>query len=357
MEPISFPSQELVNWYEDHKRDLPWRATRDPYAIWISEIMLQQTRVDTVIPYYQRWMEAFPDVKSLAEADQQKVLKVWEGLGYYSRARNAHQAAQSIVSEYGGTFPDKPDQIAKLRGIGPYTTAAISSIAFDQDLAVVDGNVIRVLSRYFHIEEDIRRPKVVKEIQHLADSILLKGDSGRFNQAMMELGATVCKPKQPLCLECPISSHCLAFREASVERLPYKSPAKKIPHHTISVGIILNEKGNILIAQRPEKAMLGGLWEFPGGKVETGEKPEEALVRELREEIGVDVEIVEFFHSLDHTYSHFKITLMAWIVKIVEGEPKPNSAQGIRWVNPAELVDYPFPKANRQLTLLLMERF
>lgn len=357
MEYRSFPVRELTHWYDLNHRELPWRQTKDPYAIWISEIMLQQTRVDTVIPYYEKWMRCFPTVQALATADRQEVLKVWEGLGYYSRARNAHDAAMMIMSQFNGNFPRVPAEIRKLKGIGPYTTAAISSMAFDQDLAVVDGNVIRVLCRFFHIEEDVRKPSVVNHIQLLADSILPKGDAGRFNQAVMELGATLCKPRNPECSECPLTAQCLAFREMAVDRVPYKSPAKKIPHHLIAVGILLDTQNRVLIAQRPENTMLGGLWEFPGGKVEKEELPEEALRRELKEELGIQLGRTEFFHSLDHVYSHFKITLMAWLCKIESGIPAPRASQQIRWVSVSELTDYPFPKANRVLTQKLLQRF
>lgn len=357
VESPPFPARELTQWYDLHHRDLPWRRTQDPYAIWISEVMLQQTRVDTVVPYYERWMRAFPTIQALAQADRQEVLKVWEGLGYYSRARNAHDAANMVLSEYNGIFPTSAAEVRKLKGIGPYTTAAICSIAFGQDLAVVDGNVIRVLSRFFHIDEDIRKPAVVKEIQQLADIILPKGDAGRFNQAVMELGATICKPRNPECLKCPLSANCIAFKEMAVDRLPYKSPAKKIPHHVIVVCIIMDDQERLLIAQRPEEAMLGGLWEFPGGKVEKDELPEDGLRREIREELGVDLGELDYFHSLDHGYSHFKITLMAWLGRIKEGTPAPRASQQLKWVRVADLSDYPFPKANRVLTQKLQKQF
>ena len=319
--------------------------------------MLQQTRVDTVIPYYERWMQEFPTLESLARADQQSVLKCWEGLGYYSRARNAQDAAKMILSNHKGIFPQDPESVRALKGIGAYTTAAICSIAFDQDLAVVDGNVIRVLSRFFYIQEDVRKPSVVKQIQLVADTVLPKGDTGRFNQALMELGATVCKPRNPDCQACPLASRCTAFRMMAVDKVPYKSPAKKIPHHLISVGILMDHQGKVLIAQRPEEGFLGGLWEFPGGKVNKDETPEDALIRELKEELGIEAGGLDYFHTLNHVYSHFKITLTAWLTSIQEGVPSPKASQQIRWVSVDELPKYPFPKANRVLTEKLQSRF
>lgn len=347
-----FPDNELLNWYENVKRPLPWRETSDPYRIWVSEIMLQQTRVDTVIPYYNRFTQAFPDVYSLAEADRQTLLKLWEGLGYYSRARNLQDAARTVITEFDGLIPSGYKEIISLKGIGPYTAAAILSIAFNKPYAVVDGNVIRVLSRYYGIREDVRNQSTKKEIQNLADDILVESQPGDFNQALMELGAVVCRPGNPDCSICPISSGCTAYQTASTEVIPYKSTTNKIPHHHIGVGIIRDETNRLLIALRAEDVMLGGMWEFPGGKQKKGEDIKNTVQRELKEELGVSVNVLDKFMDLKHAYSHFKITLHAYWCKL---EPKnqtplPNSSQEIRWVKPAELKKYPFPKANKVLT-------
>ncbi len=346
--------QELLAWYDGNKRTLPWRECGDPYKIWISEIMLQQTRVDQAKPYYHRFIERFPTVYKLAEADQQEVLKIWEGLGYYSRARNMHEASKLVVDRFGGAIPDNREEILKLKGVGPYTAAAVLSIAHSKPHAVVDGNVVRVLSRYLGIEEDVRKSKTKNAIQEAAEGLLDRDRPGDFNQALMELGATVCTPAGPDCKNCPISTGCRAYQTLKTDRIPYKSPAGKKPHHHIGVGII--KKGEeVLIALRPEDAMLGGMWEFPGGKQKKNEPIRETVSRELQEELGAEVAVVKPFMKLDHAYSHFKITLHAFICKLVDGEAGARESQEVRWVPINQLDQYPFPKANRELTRKLMK--
>lgn len=317
--------------------------------------MLQQTRVDQAKPYYLNFIEQFPTVYDLAEADQQQVLMAWEGLGYYSRARNMHDAAKTVVSKFGGAIPSDRKSLLTLKGVGPYTAAAVLSIAFDKPHAVVDGNVIRVLSRFFGIEDDIRSGKTRRYIQKLADELIDRSHPGDFNQALMELGATVCTPSNPDCAECPLQSRCFAARQLKTDVIPYKSPASKKPHHQIGAGIIRDNDGKVLIALRPEKAMLGGLWEFPGGKKKKGESIETTVQRELKEELGVQVQVKERLMKLNHAYSHFSITLHAFFCRIEKGVPEPKSSQQVKWVSIAELADYPFPKANRELTKKLMK--
>ncbi|MCP9292223.1 A/G-specific adenine glycosylase [Gracilimonas sediminicola] len=347
-------SHHLLSWYQDHKRQMPWRGEADPYKIWVSEIMLQQTRVDQATPYFQNFISLFPTVFDLANAEQQEVLKAWEGLGYYSRARNLHSAAKTLVQDYNGKLPESYDEIIKLKGIGPYTAAAVTSIAFNKPNAVVDGNVIRVLTRYFGVEEDVRSTKTKNRVQDFATELIDEDNPADFNQAMMELGSVVCKPTNPECYKCPIQSGCVAAKTAKTDTIPYKSPAKKKPHHTIGVGIIEAEDGKLLIALRPEDAMLGGLWEFPGGKQKEGEEIQETVERELAEELGVEVKAYKELMRLKHTYSHFSITMHAWMCKLVSGKPQPKSSQEIRWVERNELERYPFPKANKVLTERLM---
>lgn len=329
---------------------MPWRESRDPYKIWISEIMLQQTRVDQAWPYFERFIKEFPTVFDLAAASTQQVLKAWEGLGYYSRARNLHAAAKTIVEKYGGKLPEEYEEIITLKGIGPYTAAAITSIAFGKPNAAVDGNVIRVITRYFGIEEDTRSAATVKMVQQHVNELISHDHPSEFNQGLMEIGSMVCTPTKPNCLQCPIQLGCVAAKQAKTDVIPYKSPAKKKPHKHIAVGIIEREDGKVLIALRPENAMLGGLWEFPGGKQEKGETIRQTVERELQEELGVEVHPYKEFMKLKHVYSHFSITMHAFLCKLVSGEPTPNCSQEIRWVEISELENYPFPKANKRLT-------
>jgi len=342
-------SDKIIEWFQANKRDLPWRQTNDPYKIWVSEIMLQQTRVDTVIPYYKRFLNQFPTVFDLANASQQEVLKCWEGLGYYSRGRNLHHASKEVVEKFDGKLPTTWKEITTLKGIGPYTASAILSIAFQKKYAVVDGNVIRVLSRYYGLKNDIRKTSTKQTIQNFADDLIPENNPGDFNQAVMELGATVCTPQNPDCNNCILSVECIANKSAQTEIIPYKSPAKKIPHYNIAVGLILNDNNELLIALRPNESMLGGLWEFPGGKQKESESLKETTSRELKEELGIDVEVFSKFQDLNHTYSHFKITMHAFWCRITNGEPEPKSSQKIQWVSLDEIDQFPFPKANKTI--------
>ncbi len=309
-----------------------------------------------MLPYYRRFVEAFPTVHYLARADQQEVLRLWEGLGYYSRARNLHSAAKVVVSDYGGKLPETADELQKLKGIGPYTSAAIASIAFNQPCPVVDGNVQRVLARYHGLDGDLRKRDTQKHIESAAAEMISRRHPGDFNQAIMELGATICTPKNPSCTLCPLAGECVAFKTARTDEVPYKSPAKKRPHHEIGIGIIRDDYHRLLIAKRPEDAMLGGLWEFPGGKQKVGESIEETVARELREELGVDVLVEQPFMQLKHAYSHFSIRMRAYFCRITSGTPRPVSSTEIKWVRADELGDYPFPKANRKLTEALQNQ-
>jgi len=346
---ISIFQNALLEWYDDHKREMPWRDTDDPYRIWVSEIMLQQTRVDTVRDYYRRFLEAFPTVDALAEANQDEVLKLWEGLGYYSRARYLHEAARQVVQEHGGRVPHGYDEIRDLKGIGPYTAAAVLSIAYGEPHPVLDGNVARVLSRIFATDANVKSSRTQRHLRRLAGELLDPDRAGDFNQAMMELGATVCTPTSPACGTCPVRSACEAVAEDDPEQYPVTPQSKPVPHHDVAVGIVFNTDGRILIQRRPEDGLLGGLWEFPGGKAEDGESMDEACRRELREELGVDVDVQAPFYTLSHAYSHFKITLYAFRCLLTDGQPTSREGQPIRWVRIDEFDDYAFPRANRKL--------
>ncbi len=340
---------DLIAWYRDVKREMPWRDTDDPYRIWVSEVMLQQTRVDQARPYYERFVEAFPTVEALANAELDDVLHLWEGLGYYSRARYLHRAARQVLDEFGGNVPDTYDAIRELPGIGPYTAAAVLSIAFEKPHGVLDGNVTRVLTRVFAIDEDATKARTKRHLQTLADALIDPEQPGTFNQAVMELGATICTPRSPICERCPVQDGCRAFAAETQADYPVTPESKPIPHHDIAVGLIFNDAGELLIQRRPEDGMLGGLWEFPGGKREDDEELAETCRRELREELGIKVTIDGPFYTLSHAYSHFKITLHAYRCRITDGTPTPELDQPLRWADVDELDDYAFPRANRRL--------
>ena len=339
-------SRDLLTWFDAHRREMPWRNTRDPYAIWVSEIMLQQTQVATVIPYYERFLKAFPTPEALAKAPEQRVLKLWEGLGYYSRARNLHKAAKHITADHAGRLPATPEGLLSLPGIGRYTAGAIASIAFGLNEPVLDGNVMRVLSRLFNIHDVLQDTATQKSLWALAEKLLPAGRPGDFNQAMMELGAMVCTPRSPECDTCPLRARCRARKAGCQAELPNKKKPKAVPHYTIVAGVIRNARGQILIDRRPPTGMLAGLWEFPGGKVEPGETLEQALAREVMEEVGLTVDIGELLDVTEHAYSHFRITLHTFACTRVAGRIRAIACEAVRWVRAAELPDYPFPKAN-----------
>jgi A/G-specific adenine glycosylase len=334
--------QRLLAWYDVHRRDLPWRSARDPYRIWVAEVMLVQTQVDTVIPYYQRFLERFPDVESLAAADLDSVLKTWEGLGYYARARNLHKAAAIIVTEHSGRLPRDPTSLRSLPGIGAYVAAAVSSIAFGEPVLAIDGNVRRVLSRLLDL------PTPTDSRLRAAAHAVVNERPGDVNQALMDLGARLCKPRAPRCSECPLARSCRARRNGTIEQRPGRRPTRERPHYDIAVGVIWRDD-RILIAKRPPEGLLGGLWEFPGGKPQPGESLEVAVVREVGEELDIEVEPGAKIAAVDHAYSHFAITLHAYHCRYRTGTPRPIGCQEFAWVKPDELDRYAFPAANRRV--------
>lgn len=338
-----------MDWYDGARREMPWRDTNDPYRIWLSEVMLQQTRVDQAAPYYHRFLERFPSVEDLAGAPLDDVLLCWEGLGYYSRARNLHKAAQQVVREFDGQVPDREDSIRSLPGVGPYTAAAVLSIAYDKPHAVLDGNVARVLTRVFRVDAEAGRSPTRRRLQATARRLMDEARPGVFNQAVMELGSTVCKPRSPLCSDCPVRAVCQAASHGDQEHYPVTAPRKRIPHYDVAVALLRDDEGRLLIQRRPQEAMLGGLWEFPGGKREAGESVIAACRRELKEELGVSIAVGERIHRLSHAYSHFRITMHAFAARIVDGVPQSSSGLATRWVAPSDLDAYAFPRANRRL--------
>lgn len=339
-------AERLLEWYRRHGRRLPWRGVSDPYAVWVSEIMLQQTRVEAVIPYFERWMARFPTVQALAQASQQDVLHTWEGLGYYSRARSLHKAAQVIVKEYNGQLPPNPEILRKLPGIGHYTAAAIASIAFGLNIPTLDGNLRRVFSRLFDVQTPADSPAGERLLLDLAAAHLPDGLAGDYNQALMDLGALICLPKKPQCPSCPLSALCLAYRRGVQAERPVLKPRTVGPHYVVTAGIIRRD-GCALLAQRPQHGLLGGLWEFPGGKQNDEEDLHACLQRELREELGVEVAVGAQVGVFRHAYTHFRITLYAFECALVRGEPQPLQASRIAWVPVSELHSYPMGKVDR----------
>ena len=333
---------------------MPWRETADPYKIWVSEVMLQQTQVTTAIDYYLRFIQSFPTVRHLAEADIDNVMKVWENLGYYSRARNLHLAAGEIVSRFQGRIPEEMDDLLSLPGIGLYTAGAVLSIAYGKRVPVLDGNVIRVLTRLFHITENTGQTRVRKELRELAETLLPEKNVRDFNEALMELGSVVCKPRQPGCMSCPLKQFCEADKLSIQEELPVKPPRKPVPHFDVVAGVIWNED-RFLITRRQPKGLLGGLWEFPGGKVEKGEKKESALERELFEELRVRVRIIRSLISIPHAYTHFKITLHLYECRFIGGHVRLKQATAFQWIQAKDLDQFAFPAANRKAMDILKE--
>ncbi len=350
---IQFIQKELLNWFEKNQRFLPWRENYEPYHVWISEIMLQQTQVKTVLPYFDRWIAELPTIQSVSEASEDKILKLWEGLGYYSRVRNLQKAAKQIVEKHGGIFPSSLNDILALPGVGRYTAGAITSIAFNQDQPLVDGNVIRVLSRLFLYTKNTRLPEAEKQMWQWAEEILPPGKARYFNQAMMELGALQCTPKSPDCGVCPLRAVCKAYKEGMVSHIPDRGPKRDLTYIEVSIGIIKKD-GKIFIQKRPEKGLMGGLWEFPGGKVEPGESKKATLEREVAEELGVRLKNIKFIRKIKHAYTSFKVDLHCFEADHKAGEIRLTSGVEGRWVEPLELRNYPFPAANVKLIAELL---
>jgi A/G-specific adenine glycosylase len=345
--------QSLLAWYANAGRDLPWRHCHDPYAIWVSEIMLQQTQVKTVIPYYHRWLAQFPTLEQLASADLQQVLKAWEGLGYYTRARNLYACAQEIMQHHGGVFPTELKDVLALPGIGRTTAGGILSAAFNQPAAILDGNVKRVLARLVALP--VPPTKATKQLWQLSEALLDREHPREFNQALMDLGATVCTAKKPDCNNCPWIPHCQAYNQGIQFQLPMREISSPLPHKNIGVAVIWNEQGQILIDRRRPEGLLGGLWEFPGGKIERGETVEECIKREILEELAIEIEVGDRLISIDHAYSHFRVTLTVHHCRYLTGIPQPLECDEIRWVTLDEIDQFPFPKANSQIIAALRQ--
>ena len=349
---------DLLAWYAQHARALPWRGNCNPYAIWVSEVMLQQTQVETVIPYFERWMARFPTLASLAQASLQEVLSAWEGLGYYARARNLHRAAQIVYREMNGELPRDPQALAQLPGIGRYTAGAIASLAFGVDAPALDGNIRRVMARVFNLAEPARSPSGERRLWAWVSEHLPPGQAGDYNQALMDLGATICTPRAPNCPICPVRQHCQAYALGLQEERPVVLRRPPTPHYVVTAAVICRQ-GQVLITQRPSEGLLGGLWEFPGGKLQPGEDLEGCLQREIGEELGASIVVQKRLGVYRHAYTHFRVTLHAFHCKLKNGaSPQPLQVNDLRWVAPAELPEYPMGKIDRQIArdLLAQEK-
>jgi len=376
-------ASELLAWWEVHGRKdpalKPWMFTKDgkwpephePLNVlecWIAEVMLQQTQLQVVLPYWLRWMQAFPRLEVLAEASEQQVLLLWQGLGYYSRARRLHAASRLLLAELRrdpgdvndstpfSHWPLDPETWLALPGIGRSTAAGILSSAFNSPLAILDGNVRRVLARLYAHSEPPRRAQgqFWAWSEGLIDAV--PGLSRNLNQALMDLGATVCTPRRPACEVCPWYAQCAAYASGSPQQYPVKEAPRDIPFQVIGVGVVLNDDGEVLIDQRLNEGLLGGLWEFPGGKQEPDEAIKDTIRRELREELAIEVSVDDRLITVDHAYSHKKLRFEVHLCRLVSGDPQPLASQQVRWVKPSDLADYPFPAANVRIIAALRER-
>ena len=341
--------ENLLPWYADNARDLPWRKTKDPYQIWVSEIMLQQTRVETVIPYFIRWMEIFPNIDCLAGADEDQVLSTWEGLGYYSRARNLHQAARILNDKFQSMLPKDPEFLQKLPGIGRYTAGAIASMAYGLNVPVLDGNVRRIFTRYFNIDTPLQTSETETLLWHRAQELLPKEKAGDYNQALMELGALICLPKNPICNKCPLSSGCLANNLNLQKDRPVRKKKSPLPHLQVTAAVI-QEHNRVLLAKRPPDGLLGGMWEFPGGKQELNESLQETLIREIQEELNVDIQVGEVLGIFHHAYTHYKVTLHAFYCSLISQDIQLHFHTKCAWVPLESLPHYPMGKIDRLIS-------
>ncbi len=356
MTEMNYPQvrASLLQWFEAKQRKLPWREHYRPYEIWISEIMLQQTQVKTMLPYYARWLERFPRVPAIARAREEELLKYWEGLGYYTRVRNIYRVAHLLVDKFDAEFPKDHALLLKLPGIGRYTAGAIMSIAFNADYPVVDGNVARILARLLDLKAPVSDRETRKLLWQTAAGLLPRGEARNFNQALMDLGALVCTPRHPSCCECPIPSVCKGLQGGVVSQRPVMGETRTPVPLQVAVGVLFHAD-RVFIQKRPPEGLMPHLWEFPGGKLHPGEAPEAALVREFQEELGVSVHALRKVAQIRHNYTTFKVTLHAFSCRLEHAGRQPvllSAVEG-RWVTLAELDHYAFPAANRKLIQLM----
>ena len=343
----------LLRWYDANRRDLPWRRTDDPYAIWISEAMLQQTRVETVIPYWERFLDRFPDVGALAGAELDDVYAVWTGLGYYSRARNLKRAAESVVRDHDGALPSEAEALETLPGIGRYTAGAIASIAFDREAPLVDGNVIRVFARLFGIREDSTARPVVEWIWAIAEALVRGPRPGDLNQALMELGATLCTPRGPRCLACPLRRRCNAHAAGDAESLPIK-PRKKKATRVRAVAACIERRGRLLVAKRPETGLMAGLWELPGGEIAPGDEAKERLPEVVARRMGLELLEAHYVGQVEHLFTHRRLALEVFRCRVAPGaRVRRDGYPAHRWVAPNAALELAHAGPTRKAMALL----
>ena len=340
---------KLIKWYQSNSRDLPWRGLQDPYLIWVSEVMLQQTQVETVIPYFKRWINRFPDIQSVINASEDDVLKVWEGLGYYSRVRNIKKTAGIIYRKYDCLIPNTTQELKKLPGIGDYIAGAIASIAFGLNEPALEANGIRVVSRLFDFHGLVNKTMNKTILKEYLKELIPNGNAGDFNQAVMDLGSMVCLSVNPICKKCPIQKECFAFSRRTQKELPVTKERPTKPHIKV-VAAIIQKDNKVLVDKRPAEGLLGGMWEFPGGKVEHGEDHSEALIRELKEELGIEIKLVSSFGAYKHAYTHFAVIVYPYFVEIVNGDPQAIEADKIEWVEIGTLRNFPMGKVDRNIS-------
>ena len=344
-------SENLLSWFQENQRPLPWRKEYRPYHVWISEIMGQQTQMDRVVTYFKNWIRLFPDIPTLAAASEQEVIKAWEGLGYYSRVRNIRKTAAILVQKHGARLPDNESQLLALPGIGPYTAAAILSIAFNRPLPLLDANVERVLCRLDDIDLPIKLATTRNMLLQRCNELLPLDNARNFNQALMEFGALVCTPKKPDCPVCPLQQHCQAYAQDIVDLRPVPVKKEKRIDIFMACGII-QHNNQFYIQQRLEKDVWGGLWEFPGGRIKSGENPEQATLREILEETEFQVTGLHPFATVVHHYTKYRVTLNAFFCVLKDSqttEPVLHAANQYKWVPLNELSNFAFPAGHRQL--------
>lgn len=344
-------ARRLLAWYRRRGRKLPWRQTREPYKTLVAEVLLQQTQTYTATRYYERWLDRFPTPQSLASSDEEEILRVGEGIGYYRRLLNLQRSVRLIQRNYGGAIPRAYEKLIELPGVGPYTAEALRAFVYNDPALALDGNLERVLSRFFGIRGDGKAGEARAKLRRLGLK-LVASHPRELNQALMDLGALVCLPARPRCSECPLCASCYAYRRDLQGQLPGRRPRRPKPRYRVVVAVIRRGEKVLIDKRRPDQ-LLGGLWEFPGGRVEEGESDEAAVVREIIEEIGIRIRPLELLTQVRHAYSHFGVLICAYLCRHVRGRPKPLACEEVRWVALSELPRYPMPAANRKIVAAL----